>query len=131
MHVCPWLEPDARSLVCANGEWRRNNSGGFYSDGLKEGQDIVTINCKGGQPLGCGRLGGGLLGPAGLLCLSGGRLGKGLFRFSRLLCFRDFRGLHHHDAIVVASSSASLGGAASEAPLRDRAGEYLQEFSCV
>ena len=44
VHVCPLLEPDARSLVCAKGEWRRNNSGRFYGDGLKEGQDIVAIN---------------------------------------------------------------------------------------
>ena len=78
VHVCPSLEPDARSLVCAKGEWRCDNSGGFYCDGLKEGQDVVAIDCKGGQRLGCGRLGRGLLGLAGLLCLGGGRLGGGL-----------------------------------------------------
>ena len=79
VHVYPLLEPDARSLVCAKGEWRRNNSGGFYCNGLKEGQYIVAINCRGGQRLDCSRLGGGLLGLAGLLCLGDGCLGGGLF----------------------------------------------------
>ena len=44
VHVCPSLEPDARSLVCTKGEWRRNNSGVFYGNGLKEGQDVITID---------------------------------------------------------------------------------------
>ena len=52
VRVCPLLKPDARSLVCAKVEWLRDNSGGFYGDGLKEGQDVVTINCEGGQRIG-------------------------------------------------------------------------------
>ena len=48
VHVCPSLEPDARFLVCANRKWRRDNSGGFYGDGLKEGQDVISIDCEGG-----------------------------------------------------------------------------------
>ena len=57
VHVYPSLEPDVCSLVCTKGEWRRDNSGGFYCDVLKEGQDVVAIDCEGGQRLGCGRLG--------------------------------------------------------------------------
>ena len=48
VHVCPSLEPDARFLVCAKREWRCDNSGGFHCDGLKEGQDVIAIDCKGG-----------------------------------------------------------------------------------
>ena len=48
VHVCPSLEPDARFLVYAKREWHCNNSGGFHGDGLKEGQDVIAIDCKGG-----------------------------------------------------------------------------------
>ena len=48
VHVCPSLEPDARFLVCTKRERRCDNSGGFYSDGLKEDQDVIAIDCKGG-----------------------------------------------------------------------------------
>ena len=61
IHVCPLLEPDARLLVRAKGEWRRGNSRVFDCDGLEEGQDVVAIVYDGGQRLGGGRLGGGLL----------------------------------------------------------------------
>ena len=54
--VCTTLEPDARALVCAKGEWIRNDSWKFDCNGLEEGLDVVVIICNGGQ-----RLDGGLL----------------------------------------------------------------------
>ena len=47
VHVCPSLEPDARFLVRTKREWRHDDSGGFHGDGLKKGQDVITINCEG------------------------------------------------------------------------------------
>ena len=43
VYVCPFLEPDARVLVRAKGEWGREDSKIFDSNGLEEGQDVVAI----------------------------------------------------------------------------------------
>ena len=53
-----------RALVCAKGEWSRNDLWIFYCNGLEEVQDVVAIFCDGGQ-----RLGGGLLCLTFLCCL--------------------------------------------------------------
>ena len=126
MHICPSLEPDACSLFYAKKEWRRDNSGGIFCDGLKEGQDVVAIDCDGCQPLGGSRLGRVLLVLTGILCLSGSGLGGGLFRFSCLLCFRFFRRFHHHNNIVVASLVVLAWGRRVRCPLRDGTGKYPQ-----
>ena len=126
IHVCPLLELDACSLARAKGKWRRDNSRGFYCDGLEEVQDVVAINCDGGQRLGGSHIGGGLLGLTGLLRLGGGRLSGGQLRFPRLLCFSGFRGFNRHDAIVVASLFSLAWGSRVLCPLRDEAGKDLQ-----
>ena len=94
IHVCPSLEPDARSLVHAKGEWLRENLRGFDCDGLEEGQDVAVIVCNGGQRLGNGRLGGGLL---------------------RIFVFFDSGALTVTTLSLLLASSASLGGVASDA----------------
>ena len=59
--VCPALEPNARAIVRAKGEWGRDDLRRFEGNGLEEGQDVVAIVCDGGQRLGGGRLDDGLL----------------------------------------------------------------------
>ena len=128
IHVFPSLEPDARSLVCAKGEWRCENSRGFDCDGLEEGQDVVTIVCDGGQRLGDSHLGGGLLGLTGILRIGVGRLGGGLICLARLFCFRGF---NRHDNIVVAGLVGLALGSRVRCPLRDGVGEDLQWLTRV
>ena len=43
IHVCPSLEPDARALVRAKGEWGREDSRRFDKNGMEESQDVVEI----------------------------------------------------------------------------------------
>ena len=61
VNVCLALEPDARALVCAKGEWGCDDWRRFDGNGLEEGQGVVAIVCDGSQRLGGGCLGGGLL----------------------------------------------------------------------
>ena len=68
-------------LVRTKGEWGREYQRRFDNNGLDEVQDVVAIVCDGGQRLGGGRFGGGLL------CLT-------------WICF-GFRGLNRDDTIVV------------------------------
>ena len=111
VEVCPALEPYMSTLVRAKGEWGRNNLGGFDSNGLEEGQDVVTIVCDGGQRLGGGRIGGGLL---LLTCLR--------------LCFL---GVNGDDAIVDIGLVCLAFGILVLCLLRDGAGDNVEELACV
>ena len=104
--VCPELEPDARWLVRAKGEWIRNDLWRFDGNGLEEVQDVVAFVCDGDQ-----RLGGGLL---------------------RLTCLR-FRvlGLNGADAIIVVGPICLACGLFFLRPLRDGAGKNIEELARV
>ena len=101
------LEPDARALVRAKGEWNCDDSWIFDSNGLEEGQDVVAIVYNGGQ------------------CLGGGLL---RLNWIRRLCVL---GLDGDDAIVVVGLVCLACGFLFLRPIHDGAGEKLQELSCV
>ena len=98
-------------LVRAKGEWGRNDSRRFDGNGLEEGQDIVAIICNGGQRLGDGRLGGGLL-----------RLTWLRFRFL---------GVNGVNDIVIVGLICLACGILVLRPLRDGAGENIEEIARV
>ena len=93
-------------LVRAKGEWSRDELWRFDGNGLEEGQDVVAIVCNGGQ-----RLGGGLLHINWL-------------RFHVL-------GLNGDDAIVVVGLICLACGFLFLRPLRDGAGENIEDISRV
>ena len=105
--VCPTLEPDARTLVRAKGEWSCDDSWRFDDNGLEEGQDVIIIVCNSVQ-----RLGGGLL------CLTW------VFRLRAL-------GLNGEDAIFVVVLVCLAGVFRFFQPLRDGAGKNIQELARV
>ena len=107
VYVCLTSEPDARTLVRANGEWSRDDSWIFDGNGLEEGQDVIKIVCGGGQ-----RLGGGLL----------------FLKWLHRLCIL---GLDGDDAIVVVGLVCLACGFLFLHPLHDGAGKNLQELACV
>ena len=104
--VYPELKPDVYALVRAKGEWNRNDLWIFYGIGLEEGQDVVAIVCNGGQ-----RLGGGLL-------------------HINWLRFRVL-GLNGDDAIVVVGLICLACGFLFLRPLRDGAGENIEDIARV
>ena len=101
--VCRALEPVARALVRAKGEWSRDESFRFDGNGLEEYQDVVAIVCDSGQHIGGSRL-----------CLT-------WFRFRVL-------SLNGDDAIVVVGLVYLVCGVLFLRPLRDGAGENLEEL---
>ena len=104
--VYPALEPDACALVHAKGEWGRNDSHIFDGNVLEEGQDVSAIVCNGGQRLVGGRL-----------CLT-------WLRFCVL-------SLNGDDAIIVIGLVFLACGIIFLRPLRDGAGENLEELARV
>ena len=105
------METDERALVRAKGEWGREDPRRFDGNGLEEGQDVITIVCNGVQGLGSGSFGGGLL------CLT-------------WICF-GFLGFNSDDPIVVIGLVCLACGNCVLRPLRDGAGENLEELDRV
>ena len=96
-----------RALVRAMREWIRDDSWIFDGNGLGEGQDVVTIVCNGGQ-----------------------RLGSGLIHLNWLFRLHVL-GLDGDDAIFVIVFVCLAGGFLFLCPLRDGAGENLQDLARV
>ena len=105
--VCPMTEPDTRTLVCAKGDWSRNDLWRLDCNILEEGQDVVEIVCDGGQRLGSGQI-----------CLTF------IFRLF-LLC------LHAAFAVFVLFVVFPTVGFYFLCPLRDGARENIQELARV
>ena len=109
--VCPALEPDTCALVRAKGEWGCDDSRGFNGNGLEEGQDVVASVCNGGKRR------------------DGGRLGSGLIRLTWLLL--RFLGVIGYNDIFIVGSVCLTCGILILFPLRDGAGENLEELARV
>ena len=107
--VCPVLESDARALFRAKGEWGCEESRIFDGNGLEEGQDVIAIVYDGGQRLG------------------GGRFGEGLLRLT-WICF-GFLGFNSDNAIVFLGLVCLACGIRVRLPLRDGAGENILELA--
>ena len=84
--------------------------GDLTATACRNAKTSSQIVCDGGQRLGGGRFGGGLL---------------------RLTWLFRLRGFDHHNAIVVAGLVGTARGIRVRRPLRDGAGENLQELARI
>ena len=100
------MEPDACALVCDKGEWICDDSWRFDGNSLKEVQDVVAIVYDGGQRL-----------DGGQICLT-------WFRNCVL-------GLNGDDAIFFIGLVCLTCGVLFLCPLRDGAGENLEELARI
>ena len=101
------MESDVHALVCANGEWIRDESWRLDCNGLEESQDFFAIVCNGGHHIG------------------GGLLRLTWFRQLLILC------LHCDEAVFVVVLVCLAGVLPFLFPLRDGVSKNLQKLACV